>query len=334
MDKITVIGAGSWGTTLANLLVEKDKFVTLYDISHETVEEINKFHKNTSKLGDNLLSPNLKATTDLARAIAASNLIIIALPTAFIRDTLKKINKALKQKVLICNVSKGIELVTHKRVSEIVFEEIDKDFLIDYVVLSGPSHAEEVIEKKITSIVAASSNIKAAKQIQSIFSNHYFRVYTSKDVIGVELSGSLKNIFAIASGIVDGLGYGINTKAALITRATKEMKRLISIQNGDIETVNGLCGVGDLIVTCTSSLSRNYSFGYLLGSGKSFQEAKASIKMVVEGIKTCKSAYNQAKELKIETPIIEAIYKILYLEANPKTQLNRLMNRKLKNEYE
>ncbi len=332
MDKITVIGGGSWGTTLAHVLIENNQSVVLYDISLETIQDINTLHMNPTKLGKNKLSEKLYATNNLDDAISDTDLIVIAIPTAFIRTTLKAINKLLKKPVMFCNVSKGLELVTHKRVSEIVNEEIDHAYIKSYTILSGPSHAEEVIEKKITSIVAASKNTYAALLIQSIFSNDYLRVYTSKDVLGVELSGSLKNIYAIASGILDGLGNGINTKAFLITRSALEMKRMISALGGKASTVNGLCGVGDLIVTCTSTLSRNYSFGYLLGQGTSFAKAQDDIKMVVEGIKTCKSAYNLSKELNIETPIIDSIYRILYEESQAVTELTNIMKRQLKKE--
>jgi glycerol-3-phosphate dehydrogenase (NAD(P)+) len=328
MERIVVIGGGSWGTTLANLLIENEKNVIVYDISKETVNEINQFHKN-SKLPNQLLSKKLKATDKLDLALIGVDLIVLAVPTAFIRSVLKEINKRLDSSVVFCNVSKGIELNTHKRVSEIVADEIDKEKISSFVTLSGPSHAEEVIQKKITSVVAASNNAIAAKKIQKTFSNKYFRVYTSPDLIAVELSGSLKNIFAIASGIADGLGFGINTKSALITRGLIEMKRIVRALGGKEQTLNGLVGVGDLIVTCTSKLSRNYSFGILIGKGKSFIEAELVIKMVVEGTKTCKSAYNLSKELNLKTPIIDSIYSILFDNSNPIEEISKLMNREL-----
>ena len=332
MDKICVIGGGSWGTALANLLVEKNKDVIIYDVSIDTVNEINHHHTNKSKLGDVLLHKDLIATSNLEEAIKDVHIIILAVPTAYIRSVLKDINKMLNKKVVFCNVSKGIELKTHKRVSEIVNDEIALDKIESYVVLSGPSHAEEVIQKKITTVVSASKSTKYAKKIQHLFANEYFRIYTSTDVLSVELSGSLKNIFAIASGIVDGLGYGINTKAALITRGLKEMKRIVHHYNGHTSTLNGLVGVGDLIVTCTTKLSRNYSCGILIGQGLSTEAATKQIKMVVEGIKTCKSAYNLSKSANLKTPIIDAIYHILYNESKPEDAIKTLMNRELKDE--
>ncbi|MBI9010312.1 MAG: NAD(P)-dependent glycerol-3-phosphate dehydrogenase [Tenericutes bacterium] len=328
MERITVIGGGSWGTTLANLLVEKGYSVIIYDVSEETVNEINECHTN-QKLPNIILNHSLKATNHLVLALTEVDLIVLALPTAYIRTVLKDINKILTKSVVFCNVSKGIELKTHKRVSEIVSDELDENLIKSYVALSGPSHAEEVILKKITSVVASSNDFESAKRIQKLFSNDYFRVYTSTDLISVELSGSLKNIFAIASGIVDGLGYGINTKSALITRGLVEMKRIVSTLGGDESTLNGLVGVGDLIVTCTSALSRNYSFGLFIGKGLSFEVAQEKVKMVVEGTKTCKSAYNLSKELDLKTPIIDSIYHILFDNANPRAELNSLMNRRL-----
>ena len=328
MERIAVIGGGSWGTTLANLLVDKGNSVTIYDVSVDTINDINEFHTN-KKLPQSVLNASLKATDNLLLALTDVDIIVLALPTAFIRTVLRDINKLLAKSVVFCNVSKGIELNTHKRVSEIVQDEIDIELIKSYVVLSGPSHAEEVIQKKITSVVAASNDLEYAKKIQELFSNNYFRVYTSTDLIAVELSGSLKNIFAIASGIVDGLGYGINTKSALITRGLVEMKRIVEAMGGNISTLNGLVGVGDLIVTCTTSLSRNYSFGILIGKGRSFTEAQEEIQMVVEGTKTCKSAHNLSQELNLKTPLIDSIYNILYGSALPKAELNRLMNRKL-----
>ncbi|XMB72287.1 NAD(P)H-dependent glycerol-3-phosphate dehydrogenase [Mycoplasmatota bacterium WC30] len=329
MKKIVIIGGGSWGTTLANLLIDNGNDVLIYDNNKACVNEINTSHTNVSKLGEISLPEKLKATYDLAEAVNFSDLIVLAVPTAVSRIVLKEINIYLHEKKLFCNVSKGLELVTHKRVSEIVADEINSDYIKGFVTLSGPSHAEEVILRKITSIVAASKDLKSAKIIQKIFSNQYLRVYTSNDLIGVELSGSLKNIFAIASGIVDGLGYGINTKAALITRGLVEMKRIASTFGAETKTLDGLVGVGDLIVTCTTKLSRNYSAGVLIGEGTDLKHTLSEINMVVEGVKTCKSAYNLSKELNLKTPIIDAIYNILYEESLPTEEIAKLMSRKL-----
>ena len=329
MDKVVVIGGGSWGTTLASLLIDNKKEVLIYDLNKDTINEINKYHTNSSKLKDITLSSKLIATSNLLEAVNFGELIILAVPTAATRIVLKNINKFLKEKKLFCNVSKGLEIKTHDRVSQILYDEINPDYIEGYVTLSGPSHAEEVIQRKITSVVAASLDLKHAKIIQDTFSNNYFRVYSSLDLIGVELSGSLKNIFALAAGIVDGLGYGINTKAALITRGLLEMKRIAISLGANENTLNGLVGVGDLIVTCTSTLSRNYSAGLLIAKGDDLEHTLSKINMVVEGVKTCKSAYLLAKELNLKTPIIDSVYNILFNKSKPEEEIIRLMKRKL-----
>ena len=334
MDKVTVIGGGSWGTALGSLLIDNQKQVLIYDNDESTVSEINTYHTNSSKLKGIVLPNSLKATSDLELAIQYSDVLILAVPTAVVRIVLKSINSILTSKKVFCNVSKGLELVTHKRVSEIVTDEIGSYYIKGFVTVSGPSHAEEVILKKITSVVAASNELEYAKYIQELFSNHSFRVYTSNDLIGVELSGSLKNIFAIASGIVDGLGFGINTKAALITRGLLEMKRIAIALGAQEKTLDGLCGVGDLIATCTTKLSRNYSAGVLIGSGKGLAESLKEIHMVVEGVKTCKSAYNLSKDMLLKTPIIDSMYHILFDNTNPTEEINSLMSRRLIDENE
>ena len=332
MERVTLIGGGSWGTALANLLVDNKKDVLIYDNDIRLVDEINAQHTNLTKLGDITLPKQLKATNSLINAVNHSDLLVLAVPTAVTRIVLKSINELLSSKKIFCNVSKGLELKTHKRVSEIVNDEIDDIHLEAYVCLSGPSHAEEVIRRKITSVVSAGLDLKYSKLIQEIFSNKYFRVYTSNDLIGVELSGSLKNIFGLAAGIVDGLGYGINTKAALITRGLREMKRIARTFGAIDKTLDGLVGIGDLIVTCTSTLSRNYSCGMYIGKGYSLNEAIIKVKTIVEGVKTCKSAYNLSKELNLKTPIIDAIYQILYEDITPSEAISKLMSRKLINE--
>lgn len=329
MKKVTIIGGGSWGTALANILVDNHLDVLIYDYDKATVDEINTQHTNFSKLGNITLPKALKATNELLTALNHSDYLVLAVPTAVMRNVLQDINKTVTTKKVFCNVSKGLELKTHKRVSEIVKDEIDEAYITAYVVLSGPSHAEEVIRRKITSVVSASHDLTYATLIQQLFSNSYFRVYTSTDVLGVELSGSLKNIFGLAAGIVDGLGYGINTKAALITRGLLEMKRIGAAYGADIETMNGLVGVGDLIVTCTTTLSRNYSAGVLIGQGETVEDAIKRVKTIVEGIKTCKSAYNLSKELNLKTPMIDSIYHILYEDITPKEAIANLMSRKL-----
>ena len=333
MENIAIVGGGSWGSALANLLVDNNKNVLIYDNDLKTVNEINQFHTNKAKLGEARLNKLVVATSDLKKALNHSKIIVLAVPTSVTRIVLEDINKVLTKEKLFCNVAKGLEFKTNKRVSEIVYDVIDNDLIRGFVSLTGPSHAEEVVVRKLTSIVAASENIKQAKLIQEIFSNtDYFRVYTSTDLIGAELGGSLKNIYAIASGMLDGLDYGINAKSALITRGLIEMKRIAIRLGAEEETLNGLVGVGDLIVTCMSKFSRNYSAGLMIGEGDDLKTSLSKMTMVVEGVKTCKTAYFLAKELKIQTPIINAVYNILFKEIEPEIEIAKLMARDLKSE--
>ncbi|MFO7969697.1 MAG: NAD(P)H-dependent glycerol-3-phosphate dehydrogenase [Candidatus Izemoplasmatales bacterium] len=333
MKNIAIIGGGSWGSALANLLVDNNKNVLIYDNDKATIDEINQFHTNKSKLNEAKLNKEIVASNDLIKVLNHSKIIVLAVPTSVTRIVLEDIRQVLTEEKIFCNVAKGLELKTNKRVSEIVYDVIDNDLISGFVSLTGPSHAEEVVVRKLTSIVAASENINHAKLIQEIFSNtDYFRVYTSTDLIGAELGGSLKNIYAIASGMLDGLGYGINAKSALITRGLIEMKRIAIKLGAQEETLNGLVGVGDLIVTCMSRFSRNYSAGLLIGEGDDLKTSLSKMTMVVEGVKTCKTAYFLARELKIQTPIIDAVYNVLFREIEPKIEIAKLMARDLKSE--
>jgi len=333
MEKIAIMGGGSWGSALANLLDDNQKSVLIYDNDQATVNEINELHTNHSKLGDKPLSEKVKATSDLKEALDFSDMVVLAVPTSVTRIVLSNIKQLIQHKKLFVNVAKGLELKTNDRVSEIVYDEIPKAYIEGFVSLTGPSHAEEVIVKKLTSIVAASQNIDHAKRVQHTFSNdNYFRVYTSTDLIGAELGGSLKNIYAMASGMLDGLGYGINAKSALITRGLVEMKRITGELGGLEETLNGLVGVGDLIVTCMSSFSRNYSAGLMIGQGDDLKTSLGKMTMVVEGVKTCNTAYHLSKNLNLNTPIIDAVYDVLFNEIEPEAVISQLMSRELKSE--
>ena len=335
MKNITIIGAGSWGCALSRILADNGHNVLLYDIDEEAVKEINELHTNSKKLFTSKLPNNVKATTSLKDAIQANDYILLVVPTAVVRCVLKQINEVINSKKVFINASKGIEPDTFKRVSEIVYEEINEKYLDGFVVLTGPSHAEEVVEQKLTVVAAASYNTKLAQDVQVMFSNkEYFRVYTCDDLVGAELGGSLKNIYAIASGIIDGVGYGINAKSAIIPRALVEMKRLAKVLGANEETLNGLTGVGDLVVTCTSNLSRNYQAGYMIGTGDNLDEALSKMTMVVEGARTCVSAYQAARKFGIYTPIIDAVYDVIYNHQKPKDVINNLMATSLKNEKE
>ena len=335
MENITVIGAGSWGCALSRILADNGYSVLLYDIDEKTVNEINEFHTNTNKLFEAKLPETVFATSNIKEAITYSDTIVLVVPTAVVRGVLKQINSVIDNKKLFINASKGMEPDTFKRVSEIVKEEINEKYYEGFVALTGPSHAEEVVHQKLTVIGAASDNLEHAKKVQNMFSNQqYFRVYTVNDLVGAELGGSLKNIYALATGIVDGIGFGVNAKAAVITRALVEMKRLAKVLGAKEDTLNGLTGVGDLIVTCTSNLSRNYQAGYMIGKGENLEEALSKMTMVVEGARTCISAYQAARKYNIYTPVIDAVYEVIYNHKQPLDVIKTLMSTSLKEENE
>lgn len=331
---ISIIGAGSWGTALANLLVKNHHQVLIYDVDDKVIDEINNFHTNETKLKNVKLESGIKATTNLNDALDFSNIIILSVPTKVVRIVLNNIKNILKSKKIFVNTSKGIEPDTGLRISEIVYEIID-DLVEAFVVLTGPSHAEEVVVGLPTVVSAASNDMEAAKLVQNIFSNDFsFRVYTVDDLVGAELGGSLKNIYAIASGMLTGLKYGDNARAALITRALVEMERLAIAMGASPKTLSGLVGVGDLIVTTTSYYSRNFQAGLSIATGKNLQDAVSSIPMVVEGARTTLSAYQMARKLNIDTPIIDAVYDIIYLQKDVNTTIKNLMKRSLKEEFD
>ena len=331
---ISIIGAGSWGTALANLLVKNSHEVLVYDVDETIIEEINTKHTNFSKLKDGVLEEGVVATNDLNAVLDFSNIIILSVPTKVLRIVLNNIKKIITSKKIFVNTSKGIEPDTCLRISEVVAEVLTDEYLEAFVALTGPSHAEEVILSLPTLVTSVSDNIEAAKLIQTIFSNDFnFRVYTSTDLLGAELGGALKNIYAIASGMLTGVGYGDNARAALITRALVEMQRLALSLGASEKTLLGLSGVGDLIVTTTSHHSRNFQAGYAIAKGKNLKEAVSSIPMVVEGARTTLSAYQMARKQKVETPIIDAVYAVIYEEKDVSETINNLMKRSLKDEF-
>ena len=333
MERLTIIGAGSWGSALGKIASDNSHQVIMYDQSEEIVSEINRFHTNKTKLPVGKLNDNVKATTDLKEAIAYSDIILLVVPTSVIRIVLKEINQVITSKKLFVNASKGLEPNTFKRVSEIVTEEINSDYLEGFVALSGPSHAEEVILGMLTLLTSTSPNLSHAQLIQRIFSNQsYFRVYTLADLVGVEICSSLKNIIALASGIIAGLGYGDNTRAALITRGLVEIKRIAYKLGADEKTIFGLAGLGDLIVTCTSTHSRNFQAGYKIGSGKNLEQALSEMTMVVEGARSAIAAHQLIARFNIYAPIIETVYDIIYNKFEPKERIIKLMQNDLKEE--
>ncbi|GAB6475420.1 NAD(P)H-dependent glycerol-3-phosphate dehydrogenase [Bacillus cereus] len=332
MNKISVIGAGSWGTALAMVLADNNFNVVLHSHREAVANEINQYKTNSKYLPGITLPANISSTTSYEEALQSSKIVLIAIPSHVMRNTAKDISSILEKDTIIIHATKGIENDTLSTMSQILREELPLDFENQICVLSGPSHAEEVARKIPTTIVAASENINLAKTVQQIFNNNYFRVYTNSDVIGVELGGALKNIIALGAGISDGLGYGDNGKAALLTRGLSEIIRLGVSLGARESTFSGLTGMGDLIVTGTSKHSRNWKTGNLLAQGYPLEEALTQIGMVAEGVKTTKSAYQLSKTTGIETPITNELFKILFENKCPKQATHDLMNRVHKEE--
>lgn len=334
MKRVSVIGAGSWGTALAFVLAENGHDCLLWARRPEQVKEINTQKTNHAYLPKARLPQNLRATSSLEEATAHGDVIVIAVPTKAIRTICNDINSLLTDERLFVHVSKGIEPDSHKRISEIIAEEIDVNKQGGIVVLSGPSHAEEVVERHPTTVTAASEDEAVAKEIQDLFMNQYFRVYTNTDVIGVEIGAALKNVIALAAGVSDGLAYGDNAKAALITRGLAEISRLGVKMGANPLTFSGLTGLGDLIVTCTSVHSRNWKAGNMLGQGKSLEEITIGMGMVIEGVRTTKAAYQLAEKHNVAMPLTEALYGVLFEEVSPKVAVDQLMTRMKKQEVD
>ncbi|MCL4491955.1 MAG: NAD(P)-dependent glycerol-3-phosphate dehydrogenase [Nitrospirae bacterium] len=326
---ISVIGAGSWGTTLASLLVEKGYDVTLWAYEKELAEHINKTKVNNIYLPGITLPAELKATDDITKAVSRARYIVSAVPTQHIRSIFSMLEPHIGGESLITSVSKGIEIKTFLTPSMILQELLNRPVS----VLSGPSFAKEVMAKLPTAVTLATKDKKSALLLQEIFNTDYFRVYTHDDIIGVEIGGALKNIMAIAAGICDGLGLGYDARAALITRGLSEIKRLGIILNAREITFSGLSGLGDLVLTCTGPLSRNYTVGHKLGQGRKLSEITSRTKYIAEGVTTTLSAYELSKKRNIDTPIIEQIYLTLYKDKPPKEAVKDLMNRSLKSEF-
>lgn len=330
MSKIAIIGAGSWGTALGLVLADNAHEVVMYAIEDEVMNDINNNHKN-SKFFETLLPGNLTATNDLATALSGANYALLAVPTKVMRSALSNMLPHISKDTVVINASKGIEPGTHKRVSEVVAEVLGEEQM--FVVLSGPSHAEEVAIRELTTITCAGRDVEVLFDVQQLFSNDYFRVYRTPDLIGVEVGGSVKNVMALGSGILAGLGYGDNARAALITRSLVEIKRLGVALGAQPETFEGLSGLGDLIVTTMSKHSRNFQAGYLIGSGSDLNQALDSMTMVVEGVRTCEATYELSKKLNIEMPFVDAIYDVIFNRNNPKEVICKMMKRPMKAEF-
>jgi len=329
MSYIAVIGAGSWGTTLACLLQEKEYDVTLWAFDKEVAEEITRSGTNSVYFPGEKLPEGLKATSSLEEALRNARYILNVVPTQFVRSVFREAAAYIHNESIIISASKGIEQGTLLTVSEILHEVTRRQV----AALSGPSFAREVIRRYPTAVTLAAEDLDTGLLLQEIFNTSYFRVYTHADIIGVELGGALKNVIAIASGISDGLGLGHSARAALITRGLVEISRLGRAMGADPMTFSGLSGLGDLVLTCTGPLSRNYSVGVSLGKGMKLGEILASTRSVAEGVATSLSAYELSRKKGVEMPIVEQVYEVLYHEKDPETAVLNLMNRALKSEF-
>lgn len=330
--RISVIGAGGWGTTLAIVLQNNGHDVILWEYFKSYAKKLHKIRENKTYLPGVKIPNEILITHDLDEAVAKQHMIVIAVPSQFIRSVLTKIKKHNFSDTIFVSVSKGIEKDTLMTVDAIMLDEISSISKNNVGALSGPSHAEEVSRKIPTAVVAASYDEETAKQIQAAFMTSYFRVYSSTDLIGVELGGSLKNVIAIGAGIIDGAKFGDNTKAAIMTRGIAEISRLGVAMGAQPETFAGLSGMGDLIVTCMSKHSRNRFVGEQIGKGKTLKQVLKSMEMVAEGVETSRSVYQLSQKLNIETPIAAAVYKILFEDKDPFKATYELMARDMKPE--
>ena len=329
MANVGVLGAGSWGTALSVLLSDNGHQVTVWSIDENEVNMLNEKREHELKLPGVKLPDDMVITGNMRSAIQGKDFLVLAVPSPFTRSTARKMSPMVAEGQIIVDVAKGIEESTLMTLSRQIEQEIPQ---ADVAVLSGPSHAEEVGRRLPTTCVIGAKTRKTAEYLQSMFISNVFRVYTSPDILGIELGGSLKNVIALAAGIVDGLGYGDNTKAALITRGIAEIARLGVKMGGKIESFTGLTGIGDLIVTCASVHSRNRKAGYLIGQGMSMQEAMDEVKMVVEGVYSAKAAAKLAKEYDVSMPIVEEVNAVLFEGKSPAEAVNDLMMRESRSE--
>jgi len=332
--KIGVVGAGSWGTALANLLALKGFKIDLWVFEKEVKDQIESYRENKVFLPGISLSDQIYPSNDIEAVVKEKDLVLIVVPSHVMRETASKIREHISKETVVVSASKGIENKTHLTMSGVlreIFQEISGD---SFAVLSGPSFAGEVVRRVPTVVSVASKNQKVASFVQHVFATPYFRVYTNNDMIGVELGGSVKNVIAIASGIIDGLGLGLNTRAALITRGLTEMRRLGLKLGANPRTFAGIAGVGDLVLTCTGDISRNHTVGKKIGEGMKLNEILSEMRMVAEGVKTAKSVYNLSRKLGVEMPISQEVYHVLYDDVAPKEAVRRLMTRDLKHELD
>lgn len=331
MKKIAIIGSGSWGTALAILLYSNGNNVSIWSFKKEEVEAIKSAGENKEFLPGIIIPKEINVTNNEKEALEEADIVIFSTPSKFVRGIAKRFSPYLNSNQIIVNVAKGLEDTTLYTLSEVIESVIPQ---CNVCVLSGPSHAEEVARAIPTTCVVSSKNKEIAEQVQDVFMSPVFRVYTNTDIIGVEIGGALKNVIALAAGISDGLGFGDNTKAALMTRGIVEIARLGTAMGAETMTFAGLSGIGDLIVTCTSMHSRNRRAGILLGKGKSLSETLDEIHQVVEGVNTAKAAYDLSKKYNVVMPITEEINKVLFEGKNAKQAVDDLMTRDKTVEHE
>ena len=332
--KIGVVGAGSWGTALADLIANKGFGVQLWAYEPEVVEQIQNDRENQYFLPGFKLSDNISASNNLHSVVAGKDLVLIVVPSHVMRDTTREMTRFITPETIVVSASKGIENKTHLTMSGVIKENLPDLSDQRLAVISGPSFAKEVVQQMPTVVTVASKDPVTAGLVQQIFATPYFRVYSAEDMLGVELGGSIKNVIAIAAGVVDGLGLGLNTRAALITRGMTEIRRLGVKLGANPRTFTGLAGFGDLVLTCTGALSRNHTVGKKIGEGKKLKEILAEMRMVAEGVKTAKSVYNLSRKVGVDMPISQEMYRILYEDLSPKEAVYRLMTRDLKKELD
>lgn len=330
MSEVAVIGAGSWGIALASVLSDNGNSVTVWSIMEEEIAMLKEKHEHVDKLPGVKLSEHIAFTSDIGAAIRDKDVLVLAVPSVYTRSTARLMAEHVKDGQIIVCVAKGIEEDTLMVLSDVVEQEMPN---ADVAVMCGPSHAEEVGLRLPTTVVAGAKKQDVAELLQDLFMNDVFRVYTSPDMLGMELGGSLKNVIALAAGMADGLGYGDNTKAALITRGIAEITRLAVAMGAQFETLCGLTGIGDLIVTCESRHSRNRRAGMLIGQGYTMQQATEEVKMVVEGVYSAKAALALARKYNQELPIIEEVNKVLFEDKTAKEAVTELMVRERRVEH-
>jgi glycerol-3-phosphate dehydrogenase (NAD(P)+) len=332
MKRIAIIGAGSWGTALGVVATRAGHDVQLWARNADVVNSINREHLNSVYLTGTHLPPSVRATGDIIEVMDGAELVILAAPSHATRGLLTEMLPALQKEMIIVSATKGIEIETGKRISEVVAEVVPEATRTRFVCLSGPSFAREVVERNPTAVVAASEDPEAARIVQAELSFESLRVYTNDDVIGTELGGSVKNVMAIAAGMVAGLGLGSNSIAALITRGLAEMTRLALREGANLETLMGLAGLGDLVLTCTGTLSRNRFVGQELGKGRSLEEITTGMHEIAEGVKTTLAVKRLADRLRVEMPITNQVHDVLYEKRSARDATNELMTRPLKEE--